>query len=73
MTPTRPEALQYLFLRESMTFESRNEFIDHAVEAGDHDVGDDGVTERVNTVRNHSLQHLTQLEEGWRNTGTNLG
>ena len=62
----------YLFLWETMPFECRDQFIDHAIEAADHDVGNDWVTERMNTVRDHSLQHLAQLEEWWRNTGTNL-
>ena len=37
----RDSNILYLFLWESMTFECRNEFIDHAIEAADHDVGND--------------------------------
>ena len=38
----------------------------------DHDVGDDGVTQRVHAVRDHSLQQLAQLEESWGDTGADL-
>ena len=38
----------------------------------DHNVGHDRVTERVDNVRDHSLQHLAELEESWRDTGADL-
>ena len=35
-------------------------------------MSDDGVTERVDDVRDHPLQHLAQLEEGGGDAGADL-
>ena len=31
-----------------------------------------GVTERVDDIRDHPLQHLAELEESWRDAGADL-
>ena len=35
-------------------------------------MSDDRVTERMDNIRDHSLQHLTQLEEGRGDAGADL-
>ena len=38
----------------------------------DHDMRHHRVTERVDNIRDHPLQHLAELEESWRNAGADL-